>query len=67
MLFRSGMGLMIGIDLARPGKPVWENLLQQGYIVNLTQETVLRLLPALTVEREQIESFARALEKALEN
>ena len=62
-----GMGLMIGIDLARPGKPIWENLLQQGYIANLTQDTVLRLLPALTVERERIESFAQALEKALEN
>ena len=62
-----GMGLMIGIDLARPGKAIWENLLRQGYIVNLTQDTVLRLLPALTVEREQLESFTRALEKALEN
>lgn len=61
-----GMGLMIGVDLARPGREVWESLIQQGFIVNLTQNTVLRLLPALTTAREDIESFALALESLLQ-
>lgn len=60
-----GMGLMIGVDLAFPGKEVWEKLLRRGFICNLTQETVLRLLPALTIEQEDLENFALALEEEL--
>jgi acetylornithine aminotransferase len=62
-----GMGLMIGIELAFPGKEVWEKLLQKGFILNLTQETVLRLVPALTIEQDDLEHFAVALEEILKN
>lgn len=60
-----GLGLMIGIELAAPGKNVWEALLAKGFIVNLTQERVLRLLPALTIEKGDLERFATALEETL--
>ena len=60
-----GLGLMIGIQLTFPGKEIWEALLQKGFILNLTQERVLRLLPALTVSKEELESFATALEELL--
>ncbi len=60
-----GLGLMIGIQLTFPGKEIWEALMQKGFILNLTQERVLRLLPALTVSKEELESFAMALEELL--
>ena len=60
-----GLGLMLGIDLAFPGKEVWEELLRRGFICNLTQETVLRLLPALNIEEADLLSFADALESIL--
>lgn len=60
-----GLGLMIGIQLSFPGKEVWETLLQKGFILNLTQEKVLRLLPALTISREDLEHFAVTLEEIL--
>lgn len=60
-----GRGLMIGIALAVPGKPVWDELINRGIIVNLTQEKVLRLLPALIVNKDDIESFATTLEEIL--
>lgn len=60
-----GMGLMIGIELAFPGREVWEALLRKGFILNLTQDRVLRLLPALTIERQELEQFAAALEGVL--
>ena len=60
-----GKGLFIGIVLANPGKAVWEALLAKGFICNLTQDKVLRLLPALTVEKADIEAFAQALEGIL--
>jgi acetylornithine aminotransferase len=60
-----GMGLMIGIELAQPGREVWEKLLQNGFILNLTQERVLRLLPPLIIAKEDLESFAVCLENIL--
>ena len=61
-----GRGLFIGIVLTKPGKEIWEKLLGRGFIVNLTQDTVLRLLPPLTVTKEDLEKFAVALEEVLQ-
>ena len=60
-----GLGLFIGIELAFPGKEVWEKLLGKGFILNLTQEKVLRLLPALNIKQDDLEAFAKALEEVL--
>jgi acetylornithine aminotransferase len=60
-----GYGLMIGIELSFAGKDLWTNLLQRGFILNLTQGTVLRLLPALTIDQADLEHFAQALEEEL--
>lgn len=60
-----GLGLMIGIDLAFPGKKVWEELIRRGFICNLSHETVLRLLPALNIPEEDLRAFADALEDIL--
>ena len=60
-----GLGLLIGIDLTFPGKEVWQALLAKGFVLNLTQDTVLRLLPALNIPQEDLEAFAVALEDVL--
>lgn len=60
-----GLGLFIGIELTFPGKEVWEKLINKGFIFNLTQEKVLRLLPALNIEQADLEAFALALEEVL--
>ncbi|MFZ5811471.1 MAG: aminotransferase class III-fold pyridoxal phosphate-dependent enzyme, partial [Thermodesulfobacteriota bacterium] len=56
-----GLGLMIGIELSFPGQAVWRELLARGFVVNLTQDRVLRLLPPLTIPREDLALFASAL------
>lgn len=60
-----GLGLMIGIqlgpDVAGKEQNVWDELLRQGFILNLTQGNVLRLLPPLVIEQKDLERFARAL------
>ncbi len=61
-----GMGLMIGVELTLPAQPVWNRLLDKGFVCNVTQERVLRLLPPLIVSEEDILSFARALADSLE-
>ena len=58
-------GLMIGIELAQPGAEVWKALLEQGFVLNLTQDTVLRLLPPLVITEEELDAFVVALESIL--
>ena len=58
-----GSGLLIGIVLTFPGKEVWQELIARGFICNLTQDVVIRLLPALTIEQADLEAFAVTLEE----
>jgi len=58
-----GLGLMIGIELSPgvDGQKVWEELLRRGYILNLTQGSVLRLLPPLIIGEADLRRFAKTL------
>lgn len=56
-----GMGLMIGVELTFPGKDVWKTLLDRGFVCNLTQGCVLRLLPPLVISQDDIKAFAETL------
>jgi acetylornithine aminotransferase len=58
-------GLMVGIELTSPGATIWQALLDQGFILNLTQDKVLRLLPPLIITQEELENFIQALDKVL--
>ena len=58
-------GMMVGIELTAPGADVWKALLEKGFVLNLTQDTVLRLLPPLVITEEELDAFADALESVL--
>ncbi|MFP4428604.1 MAG: acetylornithine transaminase [Desulfovermiculus sp.] len=60
-----GQGLMLGVELAQSGPEVWQALLDRGFICNLTQDTVLRLLPPLIIEEQDLRAFVDALDKTL--
>lgn len=60
-----GVGLMIGIELNIPGRPVYLECFKNGLIINCTQEKVLRLAPALIVTKKQIDKALHILDKAL--
>lgn len=60
-----GLGLMLGIEFYDSAKDIWKELLNKGYICNLTQEKILRLLPPLVIEKSDIDDFSRALENIL--
>ncbi len=60
-----GRGLMLGIEFKFPAKSIWSSLFQRGYICNLTQESVIRLLPPLIIKKEEIKDFCLALENVL--
>ena len=60
-----GVGLMIGIELSVPGKPIVDACRAQRLLINCTQDRVLRLLPAMTITRAQLEKALAALEEVL--
>ncbi len=60
-----GKGLMIGIELDKPGRPVFDACLKAGLIINCTQETVLRLAPPLVTDDALLEKGTAILIKAL--
>ncbi len=60
-----GMGLMLGVELSIEGKPVVEKCMARGLLINCTHDKVLRLMPALTVTRKEIDKAVAILAKAL--
>jgi acetylornithine aminotransferase/acetylornithine/N-succinyldiaminopimelate aminotransferase len=61
-----GRGLMLAVDLNVPGKEIVKQLLEQGFIINCTHETVLRFLPPFVITTKQIDKFVKALKAILE-
>ncbi|MCZ6514383.1 MAG: aspartate aminotransferase family protein [Acidobacteria bacterium] len=60
-----GEGLMMALVLEVPGKQIVKTLLDQGILINCTQEKILRFLPPLTIEREHVDRLAAALRRVL--
>ena len=61
-----GRGLMIGIELYTPQKPIRQRLLQEQHVfTGCSGENVLRLLPPLTFTKELADEFIERLQKAL--
>jgi len=61
-----GLGLLFGIELTFNGADVWKALLEHKMVCNLTQGTILRLVPPLTIEKEDITVFMNVLDTILE-
>jgi acetylornithine aminotransferase/acetylornithine/N-succinyldiaminopimelate aminotransferase len=61
-----GVGLMLAVQLNIPGKDIVRHLLDRGFIINCTHDTVLRFLPPFIITRKQIDKFLMALKAALE-
>jgi len=48
------MGMMIGVQLAVEGTPIVQGCMEKNLLINCTQSTVIRLLPALNITEEQV-------------
>jgi acetylornithine/N-succinyldiaminopimelate aminotransferase len=56
-----GDGLMLALELTVPCKSAVRNALEVGFLVNCTQEKVLRFLPPLIIERRHVDELIAAL------
>ena len=56
-----GQGLMIGIELAQPCGDIAELALEQGLLINVTADSVIRLLPALVMQQAEAQQLIDGL------
>jgi acetylornithine/succinyldiaminopimelate/putrescine aminotransferase len=56
---------MIGLELAVDGAPIVERCLERGLLVNCTQGTVIRLLPAMTLSNAELDEGCEILADVL--
>ncbi|MFZ2169640.1 MAG: aspartate aminotransferase family protein [Methylococcaceae bacterium] len=54
-------GLMIGIELDSPCAELVKSALQQHLLINVTNETTIRLLPPLIIDEQQIKQLVETL------
>jgi acetylornithine/N-succinyldiaminopimelate aminotransferase len=58
-------GTMIGVQLTVDGGPVVAECLKRGLLINATHQTVLRLLPGLTISDDQIDDGCGTIREVL--
>ncbi|NGP86738.1 aspartate aminotransferase family protein [Fodinibius halophilus] len=56
-----GKGLMIGVELSFDGRQVVEEMMQLGVLSNCTQGNIIRLVPPLTISKEDLTTLAEVL------
>jgi len=62
-----GRGMIQALELTVPGRPIVDAALPEGVLLNVTQETTLRLLPPFLLGEEHVDKAIRVLKKVLGN
>jgi predicted acetylornithine/succinylornithine family transaminase len=60
-----GRGMIQGLQLSVPARPIVEQALAEGVLFNSTQDTVLRFLPPFLLEEKHVDKGIRVLKKLL--
>ncbi len=60
-----GKGLMIGMELARPGATLAASCLEAGLLINCTHESVMRFAPAMNIRRKTLDEGLAIFEDCL--
>jgi predicted acetylornithine/succinylornithine family transaminase len=60
-----GIGLMVGLEIEGDGSKAVKACQEQGLLINCIGGNILRFLPPLTVQREQIDAAVTVLQKVL--
>ena len=58
-----GFGLMLGVELAVPGKQLVLDAIAEGLLLNCTHDTVLRFLPPYIVTEKEVDQALKILAK----
>ena len=61
-----GIGLMIGVELDFKGAEVVTKMMEKGVLANCTEDTVIRLLPPLTITNDELDRILDVLIQSIE-
>jgi acetylornithine aminotransferase len=61
-----GMGLLLGMKLEIEGDTIVNSCMEKGFLINCIQGNILRFIPPLIVEKEEIDAFVQCLDEILE-
>ncbi|MDO9567458.1 MAG: acetylornithine transaminase [Candidatus Desulfaltia sp.] len=60
-----GIGLLLGIKLKTDGGPVVKKCMEKGFLINCVQGNILRFIPPLIIEKDEIDSLITCLDEIL--
>lgn len=60
-----GMGVMLALELEKDGGLIVKNCEEKGLLINCTQTNVLRIMPAITTNKREIDLAITILDKSL--
>ena len=60
-----GVGMIQALQLTVPGKPILDGAMADGLLFNITQDTVVRLLPPFLLEEKHVDAGIRILKRHL--
>lgn len=60
-----GAGLMLGMELDRPGKDIVVDAMNEGLLINCTNNTVLRFLPPFVLRKKDVDRAIKGLDRVL--
>jgi acetylornithine aminotransferase len=61
-----GLGLIVGLELDRPGAPIVDACTQRGFLINCVQDKTLRFVPPLIVGRQEIDLLVETLDRVVD-
>ena len=62
-----GIGLLLGVKLNQDGEPIVLECLQKGFLINCVQGNILRFVPPLIVNTEEIDRLINCLNEVFSN
>ena len=60
-----GMGLLLGMKLNIEGDAIVNSCMEKGFLINCIQGNILRFIPPLIIEKEEIDALVACLDKML--
>jgi len=61
-----GMGLLLGMKLNVEGESIVKSCMEKGFLINCIQGNILRFIPPLIVEKEEIDALVLCLDEVLD-
>ncbi len=60
-----GMGLLLGMKLEMEGDTIVKSCMEKGFLINCIQGNILRFIPPLIIEKEEIDALIACLDEVL--